>query len=101
MYKPATAKLLYTGTDRSEQTVQTRSGPEAIKLEYILNVKLNKSALVGCFRAHARKQPISVLYFEFEIILKFYNLEPCLQEQSDKVLHCLSFHLHLIDALLH
>ena len=31
--------------------------------------------MIGCLRTHVRKQPIIVLYFEFETILKFYNLE--------------------------
>ena len=28
----------------------------------------------GCFRTRVRKQPIIALYFEFEAVLKFYNL---------------------------
>ena len=31
--------------------------------------------MIGCLRTRVRKQPIIVLYFEFETILKFYNLE--------------------------
>ena len=30
--------------------------------------------MIGCLRTHVRKQPIIVLYFEFENELKFYNL---------------------------
>ena len=30
--------------------------------------------MIGCLRTHVRKQPIIVLYFEFETVLKFYNL---------------------------
>ena len=32
--------------------------------------------MIGCLRTRVRKQPIIALYFEFEIVLKFYNLEP-------------------------
>ncbi|MEW8547081.1 MAG: hypothetical protein AB2693_26500, partial [Candidatus Thiodiazotropha sp.] len=38
--------------------------------------------LTGCFGAIAQKQPISVFYFEFEIMLKFYNLEPSSSRQT-------------------
>ena len=31
--------------------------------------------MIGCLRTRVRKQPIIVLYFEFELVLKFYNLE--------------------------
>ena len=31
--------------------------------------------MIGCLRTRIRKQPISTLYFEFENVLKFYNLE--------------------------
>ena len=31
--------------------------------------------MIGCLQTHVRKQPIIVLYFEFETVLKFYNLE--------------------------
>ena len=34
-----------------------------------------KSAIIGRLRTRARKQPIVTLYFEFETVLKFYNLE--------------------------
>ena len=33
--------------------------------------------MIGCLRTRVRKQPISVLYFEFENELMFYNLESC------------------------
>ena len=33
--------------------------------------------MIGCLRTPVRKQPITVLYFEFETVLKFYNLEAC------------------------
>ena len=41
------------------------SGLEVIKLEFILKLKIKR----------VRKQPIIALYFEFETVLKFYNLE--------------------------
>ena len=31
--------------------------------------------MIGCLRTRVRKQPINALYFEFETVLKFYNLE--------------------------
>ena len=31
--------------------------------------------MIGCLRTRVRKQPIIVLYFESETVLKFYNLE--------------------------
>ena len=30
--------------------------------------------MIGCLRTRVRKQPIIVLYFKFETVLKFYNL---------------------------
>ena len=30
--------------------------------------------MIGCLRTRVRKQPIIALYFEFETVLKFYNL---------------------------
>ena len=30
--------------------------------------------MIGCLRTCVRKQPIIALYFEFETVLKFYNL---------------------------
>ena len=31
--------------------------------------------MIGCLRTRVHKQPIIVLYFEFETVLKFYNLQ--------------------------
>ena len=31
--------------------------------------------MIGCLLTRVRKQPIIALYFEFETVLKFYNLE--------------------------
>ena len=31
--------------------------------------------MIGCLRTCVRKQPIIAHYFEFETVLKFYNLE--------------------------
>ena len=31
--------------------------------------------MIGCLRTRVRKQPIVALYFESELVLKFYNLE--------------------------
>ena len=31
--------------------------------------------MIGCLQTRVRKQTIIALYFEFEIDLKFYNLE--------------------------
>ena len=38
--------------------------------------------MIGCLRTRVRKQPIVVLYFEFETVLKFYNLETRTFRQS-------------------
>ena len=32
-------------------------------------------AMIGCLQTRVRKQPSISLYFEFETLLKFYNLE--------------------------
>ena len=34
----------------------------------------NYSAMIGYLRTRVRKQPIIAIYFEFETVLKFYNL---------------------------
>ena len=31
--------------------------------------------MIGCLRTRVRKQPIIALYFDSELVLKFYNLE--------------------------
>ena len=31
--------------------------------------------MIGCLRTRVRRPPIIALYFEFETVLKFYNLE--------------------------
>ena len=31
--------------------------------------------MIGCLQTRVRKQPIIGLYFEFETVLKFYNLK--------------------------
>ena len=31
--------------------------------------------MIGCLRTSVRKQPIIALYFEFETVLRFYNLK--------------------------
>ena len=46
--------------------------PRLLNLSTVSNSK--QSTMIGCLRTHARKQPIIVLYFEFENELKFYNL---------------------------
>ena len=48
-------------------------GPEVIKLEFNfkLKIKRNDWLLAG-------KHSIIALYFEFETVLKFYNLRACL-----------------------
>ena len=33
-----------------------------------------ESAMIGCLRTCVHKQPIIALYFEFETVLKFYDL---------------------------
>ena len=43
---------------------------EVIKLEFIIKLKIKRNHWL-----RVRKQPILVLYFEFETVLEFYNLE--------------------------
>ena len=38
--------------------------------------------MIGCLQTHVRKQPIVTLYFEFEIVLNFYNLKA--RSESDE-----------------
>ena len=39
--------------------------------------------MIGCLQTHVRKQSIIALYFEFETILKLYNLVAwCLDEKN-------------------
>ena len=49
-----------------------KTGLEVIKLDFILNSNL--SAIIACLRTRVRKQPIVMLYFESETVLKFDNL---------------------------
>ena len=35
--------------------------------------------MIGCLQTHVEKQPFIALYFEFETVLKFYNLEAWLK----------------------
>ena len=46
--------------------------------------------MIGCLRTHVRKQPIIVLYFESETVLKFYNLEAWWANSSCQGRHLLS-----------
>ena len=50
-----------------------RSCLKVINLEFILRLKI--SAMIGCLWTCVHKQPIVALYFESEIVLKFYNLD--------------------------
>ena len=40
--------------------------------------------MIGCLRTRVRKQPIISLYFAFETVFKFYNLEawPIVAEET-------------------
>ena len=40
--------------------------------------------MIGCLRTRVRRQPIFWLYFDFETILKFYNLAACLVDTQDR-----------------
>ena len=48
------------------------SGPEVMKLQYSLKLKIKR--MVGYLRTRVRKQQIIALYFEFKNELKFINL---------------------------
>ena len=54
-----------------ESSTHRDAGPEVIKLEFILKLKIKHNDWL-----HVRKQPIIAVYFEFETVLKFYNLGP-------------------------
>ena len=43
-----------------------------MKLEFILKIKIKRN---DWMLAYVRKQTIIAFYFEFETVLKFYNLE--------------------------
>ena len=43
--------------------------------------------MIGCLQTHVRKQPIIALYFEFEIVLQFYNLEARSQSMLQEYPH--------------
>ena len=49
-------------------------GPEVIKLEFILKLKIKRNEWLLADMTCVRKQPIIAIYFEFETVLKFYNL---------------------------
>ena len=53
--------------------------------------------MIGCLRTRVRKQLIIALYFESELVLKFYNLEARLliEVQSAQSPQSLSLMLHL------
>ena len=61
---------------------QMEPGLEVIKLEFILRLKIKRND--GCLRTRVRKQPIIALYFESELVLKFYNLEARYRPQTCK-----------------
>ena len=48
-------------------------GLEVIKLEFILKLKIKRNDWL--LSDTCPQQPIVMLYFEFETVLKFYNLE--------------------------
>ena len=41
--------------------------------------------MIGCWRTRVRKQPIIVVYFEPEIVLKLYNLEARMENQQTNI----------------
>ena len=61
--------------------------------------------MIDCLRSRVRKQPIFALYFEFETVLKFYNLEArfghrlkglvAVHKTTFKVIIQTFFHMHL------
>ena len=55
------------------QEVKAKTGLEVIKLQF--NLQLKTKCVIGCFWTLVRNQPIIALYFEFETVLQFYNLE--------------------------
>ena len=49
--------------------------------------------MIGCLRTRVRKQPIVALYFESELVLKFYNLEASPDHILNMVIDYNSFEL--------
>ena len=49
--------------------------------------------MIGCLRTRVPKQPIIVLYFESETVLKFYNLETWSQKLQFAFLFILYYYL--------
>ena len=50
------------------------TGFEVIQLEFVLKLTIKRNDWLLADTC-ARKQPIIALYFEFETVVKFYNLE--------------------------
>ena len=46
-------------------------------------------AMIGCFQTRVHKQPIIVFYFEFETVLKLYNLEA---RRADRHIMAMLYH---------
>ena len=53
--------------------------------------------MIGCMRTRVRKQSIIALYFEFETVLKFYNLDAW----WDSIIIVLEDHYLKVDIQLH
>ena len=68
--------IFYGQMDKITTSLDMRksTGPRGYKTCVHSQTK-TKSAMIGCLRTRVRKQPIIALYFEPEIVLKFYNLE--------------------------
>ena len=59
---------------------EPKSGLEVIKFEFILRLKIKRNDWL--FADTCPKQPTIALYFESELVLKFYNLRVRLFSQE-------------------
>ena len=69
---------------------------------YVHSLTQKQSAMIGCLRARARKQPIVALYFEFENELKFYDLRTSsnMTWREEKIRKWLGLVLSVISSLV-
>ena len=103
---------VYFTVELTNSSLET-PGLEVVKLEYSLRLKIKRNHQIGCLRTCLRKQPIIVLSFESENLLKFYKLESgsrnrCLvtyqfggaATQIDIILHGHNFRNHVTTKVM-
>ena len=82
----------------AQWTCRRVPGPKVILENSLSNSKW--SALIGWFWAPGQNQPINALYFEFQIVFKFNNLEPWLSHTSTAIqYHCHWLLSHIVNEI--